>query len=292
MGKAPKTNSLAQALTATLAGVSVSERLTHDPLQFARRFLEEGRPKREIEAMALFSAMLSYGKVDLFLGVIQKVLDLSHDRFLELICTNRCPENLPKYRLSTAGEIWLFARAIGRIVQVDKGLWPSFHAGWSRELSIHDGLISLRSRLVEEVGREGCRMTHGLAHLMPDPALGGACKRWLMFLRWMGRPDDGLDLGLWSEIPTSSLLIPIDRHVSAIARALGFTKRHSDDWKTAQEITEALKALAPGDPVRFDFALAHLGISGTCAHGRSPEQCQACGLRDHCVPNPVGPTHR
>jgi hypothetical protein len=34
-------------------------------------------------------------------------------------------------------------------------------------------------------------------HLLPDPARGSACKRLMLFLRWMVRPADGVDLGLW-----------------------------------------------------------------------------------------------
>ena len=334
-------SALKRELDQLLRQFSATSRLPHDPLQFARRFLEEGRSKAEIEAMALFSAMLSYGKVDLFLGVIRKVLTLANHRFLDFINptspvpagslkgvpvrsplsrksakpfpdpemtagesrgaprrastkANGLPEGLPKesmsglptgfpnYRLSTAGEIWSFARAIGWVVQSDGGLFPSFHEGFRPQTSLRDGLISLRKRLRQGLQHLGVSLTPGLAHLLPDPALGGACKRWLMFLRWVVRSDDGLDLGLWPEIPASTLLIPIDRHVSAIARALGLTARKADDWKTTEDITASLRRFDPDDPVKYDFAIAHLGISGTCTHGRKPEACGTCRLRPLC----------
>ncbi|HNV70450.1 MAG TPA: TIGR02757 family protein [Candidatus Ozemobacteraceae bacterium] len=297
---------------------SADSRLANDPLQFARRHLEEGRPKAEIEAIALYSAMLSYGKVDLFLAVIRQTLDLAHDRFLDFVTahpfsqhqvsqispgrsrtqepaglvesdrqsiaqTVSTPAGFPRYRLSTADEIWHFARAIGWVVRVDGGLFPSFYAGFVPQRSLREGLVSLRNRLLDGLHAHHVDLSPGLAHLLPDPALGGACKRWLMFLRWVVRPDDGLDLGLWREIPAAVLLIPIDRHVSAIARALGLTQRKTDDWKTAEEITTALRRFAPDDPVRYDFALAHLGISGECTHGRDPAACRTCRLRTLCT---------
>ncbi len=308
---------LQQELERLVQTFSASSRLANDPLQFARRYLEEGRTKAEIEAVALYSAMLAYGKVDLFLTVIRRTLTLAHDRFLDFITGPAAPEKMigiippghspinrnddsrksttvgsviplvtpvgfPNYRLSTADEIWLFARAIGWVVRVDGGLFACFYKGFSREKSVRDGLIALRRRLLDGVDACHGALTPGLAHLLPDPALGGACKRWLMFLRWMVRRDDGLDLGLWRKITASTLLIPIDRHVSAIARALGLTTRKTDDWKTAEEITAALARFAPDDPVRYDFALAHLGISGECTHGRDPAACRTCRLQSLC----------
>jgi hypothetical protein len=39
------------------------------------------------------------------------------------------------------------------------------------------------------------------AHLLPDPRGGSASKRLVLFLRWMVRPADGVDLGLWPVEP-------------------------------------------------------------------------------------------
>ncbi|MBI4837811.1 MAG: DUF2400 family protein [Nitrospirae bacterium] len=42
----------------------------------------------------------------------------------------------------------------------------------------------------------------------------------------------------------------------------------------AIEITESLKLLDPEDPLKYDFALCHHGISGLCR----PENCWKCVL--------------
>ncbi|MBZ0122053.1 MAG: DUF2400 domain-containing protein, partial [Sandaracinaceae bacterium] len=122
----------------------------------------------------------------------------------------------------------------------------------------------------------------GLMHLMPDPRAGSACKRLLLYLRWMIRPDDGVDLGLWPELTPSILLIPVDTHVHRIAKNLGLTERNDASWRTAEEITASLRRLDPLDPVKYDFALCHLGISRQCPSRRDPDKCDACVLRPSC----------
>jgi len=71
---------------------------------------------------------------------------------------------------------------------------------------------------------------------------------------------DAVDPGGWSEVPASKLIIPLDTHMYRIALRLGFTARKQADMKTALEITERFRRLAPEDPVRYDFALTRLGI--------------------------------
>jgi uncharacterized protein (TIGR02757 family) len=70
------------------------------------------------------------------------------------------------------------------------------------------------------------------------------------------------DFGIWQGIRTDQLIIPLDVHIGRIGRDLGLTHRRSNDWKTAVEITESLKRFDPLDPVRYDFALCHLGVTG------------------------------
>lgn len=94
------------------------------------------------------------------------------------------------------------------------------------------------------------------------PARGSACKRLNMFLRWMVRHDDrGVDLGLWKNIRPDQLVCPIDVHAERTARHLGLVSRRLPDWQMALELTNALRAYDPADPVRFDFALFGSGAN-------------------------------
>jgi uncharacterized protein (TIGR02757 family) len=102
-----------------------------------------------------------------------------------------------------------------------------------------------------------------------------------MLLRWMVRPAEGIDLGLW-RLPARALVLPLDTHTHRIARYVGLTARNDASWRTAVEITDALAMLDPLDPVRFDFALAHLGISGQCRREYDAEICTRCALFPVC----------
>lgn len=136
------------------------------------------------------------------------------------------------------------------------------------------------SRLVHRLRRD-LPLTHGLRFSLPDPLEGAACKRWRMFLRWMVRAG-WPDLGLWSRYPQDQLVIPLDTHVARISRYIGLTRRATPDGRMARDITEALRRLDPADPLRYDFALSHLGILGDCPGVRHRSTCAACSLYPAC----------
>ena len=54
----------------------------------------------------------------------------------------------------------------------------------------------------------------------------------------------------------------------------------------AQEVTASLRLLDAEDPVRYDFALCHYGMSGMCPAQPVPEHCAKCELLTSCG---VGP---
>ena len=92
---------------------------------------------------------------------------------------------------------------------------------------------------------------------------GAACKRLCMYLRWFVRRDDrGVDFGLWRGIPMSALYMPLDIHTGRMGRNLGLLSRKQSDWKAVEELTASLRELSAEDPVRYDYSLFGLGISG------------------------------
>ena len=68
-----------------------------------------------------------------------------------------------------------------------------------------------------------------------------------------------------------------------IAQNLGLTRRRDASWRTAQEITDVLRGLDPRDPVKYDFAICHLGVSRQCPSRRDEAKCERCVLRSVCV---------
>jgi hypothetical protein len=55
----------------------------------------------------------------------------------------------------------------------------------------------------------------------------------------------------------------------------------------AAEITQALRALDPLDPVRYDFALCHVGMLNLCGFGGRGGDAQ-CPLKGACRPRRAG----
>jgi uncharacterized protein (TIGR02757 family) len=122
----------------------------------------------------------------------------------------------------------------------------------------------------------------GVCYFFPRPSAGSACKRLNLFLRWMIR-DDEVDLGVWRQIPASKLVVPLDTHIIRLGRCLRLTRYTSPGWRMAADITSALRALDPSDPVRFDFSLCHVGMMNACGYGRAQGDAQ-CPLKGLCRP--------
>ena len=93
------------------------------------------------------------------------------------------------------------------------------------------------------------------------PNKKSSCKKLNMYLRWMVRNDKkGVDFGIWKNIKPSQLIIPLDLHVSRVAKKFNLITRNQSDWLSAIELTEILKHLDHKDPVKYDFALFSLGV--------------------------------
>jgi uncharacterized protein (TIGR02757 family) len=122
----------------------------------------------------------------------------------------------------------------------------------------------------------------GVGYFFPRPSAGSGCKRLNLFLRWMVRKDE-VDLGVWTSIPRSTLIVPLDTHVIRLGRCLRLTRYTSPGWRMAAEITASLRAIDPVDPVRFDFSICHVGMMNACGFGRRQGDAQ-CPLKGICRP--------
>jgi len=122
----------------------------------------------------------------------------------------------------------------------------------------------------------------GVCYFFPRPSAGSACKRLNLFLRWMVRRDT-IDLGVWTRVAASRLIVPLDTHVIRLGRCLRLTHYTSPGWKMAAEITASLRAIDPVDPVRYDFSLCHVGMMNACGFSRAQRDSQ-CPLRGLCRP--------
>jgi uncharacterized protein (TIGR02757 family) len=98
---------------------------------------------------------------------------------------------------------------------------------------------------------------------------------------------DAIDLGVWTRVSPSRLIVPLDTHVIRLGRCLRLTRYRSPGWKLAAEITSSLRALNAHDPVRYDFSLCHVGMMNACGYGRAQRDTQ-CPLRGLCRPRRSG----
>ncbi len=168
------------------------------------------------------------------------------------------------------------------IVQREHGtLGRAFAKHLASAPGLQQGLATFADeiRMACEFPSSGAR--RGPAHLLPDVLAGSASKRLLLYLRWMVRPADGVDLGLWPVSP-AVLLMPVDVHVHKLALNLGFTTASTPSWRMAEEITAVLRNFDAADPVKYDFALCHLGMAGGCESKFLLDICGPCAMRDVC----------
>lgn len=212
---------------------------------------------RDQEVVGLITASLAFGNVKQILKSIGVVLAVLPEpaAMLPGLSESALRARLEgfRHRYVTGREMAALLAGAAEALRVHGSLGDCFAAGDDPEAStLLPGLI----RFVEFLRGAG-----GLEknYLLPDPALGSACKRWFMLLRWMVRVDN-VDLGHWKALGASRLIIPVDTHMHRVARGLGLTRRKNADLKTALEITRAFHAICPEDPVRYDFCLTRLGI--------------------------------
>lgn len=287
------THPLARHLDRLLATTDLRSRLLDDPVAWPHRYADP----RDQEVAALLAASLAYGRVSLFRPVLARIFELADAAggpraWADGFDPDRDGEPLRPlvYRWNRGVDFVLLLaalkRAYGRVDSLEALLGDP--AGGVR-IGLGRLVEALRTDAVAVAPSCGVdaavfsELPRGFRTLVSSPADGSACKRWNMFLRWMIRRPDGVDLGLWRSWSPASLVIPLDTHVLRVSRFIGLTARKDGSWRTAEEVTASLRRLDPDDPVRFDFSLAHLGISGACRGHRDAEVCPGCPLDPVCA---------
>lgn len=246
------------------------ERLLHDPIEFPYRY----KDTEDIEVSGLIASCFAYGRVELFKPVIEKVLSPMgkhpHSFLLDFDVKRERRRISFKYRFNEPEDILCLLFLIHELLRKHSRIENAFKKYFSPDtLDTGRAVTGLVAEILStDTSKVYGRNIHpfGLQQFFPSPLKGSACKRMNMFLRWMVRDRD-IDFGIWKGIPRNRLVIPLDTHIARISRCLGFTQRASADWKAAVEITEALKKFDPEDPLKYDFALCHHGISGICGSG-------------------------
>lgn len=234
-------------------------KLEPDPLQFPHLFDDE----KDIEVMAFIASVFAYGNVKQIVNALNAFILIAKNqpyKFIRNILANKIlPSNFVHRFYSTNDILHLFQLLNSAYDEFDS-LKKLFLSGYQPEDSnTKNAITNFSNYFLEKAQDEFGELSGGLKFMFPLPEKGSACKRMNLFLRWMVRKDE-LDFGLWSEIPTSKLIIPVDTHIARICKQLKLTESKNVSWKMAEEITKNLKKFDLNDPVKYDFAICHIGM--------------------------------
>jgi len=295
VGRGPGREALLQLkprLDALYAAYDV-EHVVSDPIWVVRRYPEAA----DREVVAFCAAALAFGRVQSILQSLESLLEVMGPRparfvqEFEPVRDGRALASLGHRWIrgvDLVALLWVLRQMIARAGSIE-GFFAGGHP--AEAVTVAEALESFSRRalaldLTAAYGRVPARP--GVAYFFSRPSTGGACKRLNLFLRWMVRADR-VDVGHWTHVRPSQLVIPLDTHVIRVGRCLRLTRRVTPGWRMAAEITTVLRQLDADDPVRYDFALCHLGMMDACGLGTARRD-EHCPLRGAC--HPVMPRRR
>ncbi|MDH3585221.1 MAG: DUF2400 domain-containing protein, partial [Phycisphaerae bacterium] len=187
----------------------------HDPL--ARVLVHDDPGDQEVSG--LVAALLAYGNVKAILGGIDDVMARLGSRPAGALAESR-PARLRRrfqdfrYRVTSAEQ--MTALLLG--VRTIRRRCGSLEAAFAAQVRPDDPtLVPAIGRWVDLITAAAGRP---LPHLLPHPARGSACKRVMLYLRWMIRRD-AIDPGPWAALPRQKLVVPLDTHLHRMAGRLG-----------------------------------------------------------------------
>ncbi|MCB0418546.1 MAG: TIGR02757 family protein [Bdellovibrionaceae bacterium] len=256
---------LRAVLESTYQDYHLQERRSSDAVHWVHDYEDS----RDREVVAFFSALLAYGNVTTILNSIRRFLDRLPDTPYLSVINRRFEDKLGafRHRFTTGEDLEILCHQLASILERHESLEAFFLAG-TEPLTVDSfgkTLASFVSRLHATPLPKGITREHrarSLKYLVSSPNDGSACKRLNLFLRWMVRPNDGIDFGQWKRVSPSVLRLPVDTHLLRVLRELRWTQSKTANWRVVEAATHKLRQMDPSDPVRFDFSLCHLSMQG------------------------------
>src|SRR5687768_4474146 len=259
-----------------------------DPVHIVRRYSQPG----DREVVGFCAAALAFGRVASVLQSIEALLRVMGPHPADFVrrfdaARDRAPLEPLVHRWIRGRDLVALLLILQRMLRESGSIERFFGAGDEpARPDVAGALNSFSERALETDLRPAYGRKRpprlGVCYFFPRPAAGSACKRLNLFLRWMVRRD-AIDLGVWTTISPARLVVPLDTHVIRLGRCLRLTRYASPGWKMAADITAALRAIDPHDPVRYDFSLCHVGMMNACGYGRPGGDAQ-CPLKGLCAP--------
>jgi uncharacterized protein (TIGR02757 family) len=263
--------------------------LSNDPVQFVHRYDDP----RDREVVGLIASAFAYGNVKSVLRTVDGALKYLGPSPAESVAAFDPQKDLRRlrgfyHRFNTSRDLAVLFWIIRRTLEEYGSLEKAFASGI--EPGDGDTTKALENFTTTLLGfghdrfypRGELNRRIGVRFFFPAPSQGSACKRLNLFLRWMVRPEDGIDCGVWTRVAPAQLVIPLDTHIARISTYIGLTALHNAGWSMALDITRSLRTLHFDDPLRYDFALCHLGIAGDCPRKRNLDKCARCPIVAIC----------
>ena len=263
--------------------------LANDPVQFVHRYEDP----RDREVVGLIAAVFAYGNVKIVLRTVARVLDYLGPAPAQAITSFdlRKDSRLLRgfyHRFNTSRDLGVLFWIIRRTLEEHGSIESAFASAISNNDTETTAALNRFCEILLGFGHEQfyprgeLKRRIGVRFFFPSPSQGSACKRLNLYLRWMVRPEDGIDCGVWTRVAPRQLVIPLDTHIARISSYIGLTEMRSPGWPMALDITRSLRKLHFNDPLRYDFALCHLGIAGDCPRKRDLEKCARCPIVAIC----------
>lgn len=230
-----------------------SDFIADDPISIPHEFSK----KQDIEIAAFFAAIIAWGQRKTIIRNGKRIMEIMDNAPHDFIVNHQESDRKKAigfvHRTFSADDLIYFLHALQQIYRNSAGLETLLKADNT------EGVKSSLSQFKQHFFQfEHLNRTE--KHIA-DPLKGSAAKRLNMFLRWMVRPaDGGVDFGLWKNISTAQLMMPLDVHTATVGRKLGLLKRKQNDWKAVEELTAALRKYDKNDPVKYDYALFGMGL--------------------------------
>lgn len=227
-----------------------------DPISIPHSY----QKREDIEIAGFLAATIAWGNRKAILKSARRMMDVldnaPHDFILNSTVKDR--ESLLSYvhRTFNGGDLYYFVESLSNIYRNYGGLGAYFQDSY-RQSSDMRIVLSQFWHLFFSLPHQTRQHKH-----LSSIDKGAACKRINMYLRWMVRADDkGVDFGLWREIPSSALYLPLDVHSANVGRQLALLSRKQNDWKAVEQVTASLRLFDVDDPVKYDFALFGAGVN-------------------------------
>jgi uncharacterized protein (TIGR02757 family) len=280
---------LKRELDAFLESFPRERRVSRDPVQFVHRYDDP----RDREVVGLIVSAFAYGNVKSILATAEHALSFLGKSPAQALASFDPRQDARRlrafyHRFNTSRDLAVFFWMIRRLLEEHGSLESAFINGLSADDADTGPALGRLSAAMLNTGYEQfyprgeLQRRIAVRFLLPSPADGSACKRMNLYLRWMVRASDSVDSGIWNRVSPAQLVIPLDTHIARISQYIGLTDMKSPGWAMALDITRSLRELDRTDPLKYDFALCHLGIAGNCPRKRDLRKCFACPIRSIC----------